>query len=325
MQFKKVISLVLVVILLLSLTVFSTSAADATTAKKEEKKFVQLVVEASSATNGENSFVVADETIEVKVTIPEGKNPGVAYMMFDVKYDVEVLDLDEKSISTDIFTMGSPELDRKGIIIDEENGRVTFMTDMLVHANITSVGTVATLSFVAKKDACKDVAVAVENFIAFNSSDDAVKTVAGSANLTVHAFDEGKQVAPTCTEDGYKTYTCTKCAVSYDAVDESSKALGHDMSKASCTEASECSRCGLEGAKAAGHSFSIWKVETEADEGVEGLKSRSCSVCGEKETEKIPALPEGDSSLPVVAIVIIVIVVVAAAGFCVYWFVIRKK
>ena len=321
MQFKKVLSSVLVVILLLSLTVFSASAAET----KPAEKVVELAVEVTSAADSENSFLMAEETIEVKVTIPAGKNPGVAYMMFDVNYDVEALELDEKTISTAIFTMGSPELNRAGIIIDEDNGRVAFKTNMLAHSNITETGAVATLSFTVKKDVCKDAVIAVSNFMAFNAADNQVKAVAGSEKLTVHAFDDGKQVAPTCTEDGYKTYTCTKCDASFDVVDESSKALGHDMSKATCTDDSKCTRCGLEGTKATGHSYSSWKVETEASEGVDGVKARSCSTCGDKQTEKIPALPVEDSSFPVVAIVIIVIVVVAAAGFCVYWFVIRKK
>ena len=317
MQFKKVLSSVLVVILLLSLTVFSASAS-------ADSAF-ELAVEATSTANAEGSFIKAGETIEVKIAIPEGKNPGVAYMMFDVEYDAAALDLDEKTIATAIFTMGSPELDRAGIIIDETNGRVAFKSDMLAGANITTTGNVVSLSFKVKADVCAATKIEVTNLIAFNASNNEVVTVAGSDELTIHAFGEGKKVEPTCTEDGYVTYKCTKCDVSYDEVDEASKALGHDMSKATCTEDSACTRCKLAGDKATGHSYSAWKVEKEAAEGVEGVKARTCSNCGDKETEAIPALPAPESGFPVVAIVIIVIVVVAAAGFCVYWFVLRKK
>ena len=319
MQFKKVISSLLVVILLLSLTVFSASASADSAFK--------LAVEVSSAASAENSYIKAGETIEVKVAIPEGKNPGVAYMMFDVAYDADALDLDEKSIViSELFVMGSPELDRAGVIIDEENGVVTFITDMLSYVNTTATGAVATLKFAVKSGVCADAEIAVANLSAFNASHDEVKTEAGSAKLTIHDFAEGKKVAPTCTEDGYVTYKCSKCEVSYNVVDDASKALGHDFSKVSCTEDSACTRCNLAGEKATGHNYSSWKVEKEAAPGVAGEKVRSCSNCGDKQTESIPELPVEDSNGSVVAvIVIVVIVVLAAAGFCVYWFVLRKK
>ena len=318
MQFKKVLSSLLVVILLLSLTVFSASAS-------ADSAF-QLAVEITSTADAEDSYIKAGETIEVKVAIPEGKNPGVAYMMFDVAYDADAFDLDEKSITvSDLFVMGSPELNRAGVIIDEENGVVTFITDMISYVNITETGAVVTLKFAIKSGTCADTEIAVANLSAFNASHDEVKTEAGSAKLTIHDFAEGKKVAPTCTEDGYVTYKCTKCDVSYDVIDEASKALGHDFSKVSCTEDSACTRCNLAGDKATGHNYSSWKVEKEAAPGVAGESVRSCSNCGDKQTEVIPALAEEVNDSPVVVIIIVVVVVLAVAGFCVYWFVLRKK
>lgn len=286
MQFKKVLSSVLVVILLLSLTVFSASAAAASA--------FELAVEVTSTADDESSFIKAGETIEVKIAIPEGKNPGVAYMMFDVEYDAAALKLDTKSIATAIFTMGSPELNRGGIIIDEENGRIAFKTDMLAYTNTTETGAVVALSFKVNEGVCAKTEIAVSNLMAFNVSNDEVKSVAGAQELVIHDFDDGKKVDPTCTENGYVTYKCTKCDVSYEVVDESS-ALGHDFSKVSCTEDSACTRCKLAGDKAIGHNYSAWKVEKEAEPGVDGAKVRTCSNCGDKQTEVLSALPAEES------------------------------
>lgn len=64
---------------------------------------------------------------------------------------------------------------------------------------------------------------------------------------------------PTCTEQGYTTYTCS-CGSSY---------------KDDYTDPT-------------GHSFGEW-TETKAPAGTEpGEKTRTCSVCGEIETEEIP-------------------------------------
>ena len=319
MQFKKVISAALVVILLLSLTVFSASASAASV--------FELAVEVNSTADEENSFIKAGETIEVNIAIPEGKNPGVAYMAFDVYYNPESLDLDENSVTTAIFTMGSPELNRAGVIIDEEFGRIAFKTDMRNASNIVETGVVATLSFKVLAE-CTEETIEVWNLLAVNASSDIVETVEGSAEVVVHSFKETEKVGATCTEDGYTSYKCEKCDATYDVAGD--KALGHDFSKATCTEDSACTRCELAGDKATGHSYSAWTVDKEAAEGVEGSKSRTCSNCGNKETEKIPALAiqdpiDDESSFPVAAVVIIVVVVVAAAGFCVYWFVLKKK
>ena len=283
-------------------------------------------MEITSAADAEDSFIKAGETIEVKVAIPEGKNPGVAYMMFDIAYDAAVFDLDEKSIATtDIFVMGSPDLDRAGVIIDEENGVVTFITNMFANKNTTGTGNVVTLKFAVKNGSCADTEIAVANLIAFNETHDEIKTEAGSAKVLIHDFAESKKVAPTCTEDGYTTFKCTKCDVSYNVSDDASKALGHDFSKVSCTEDSACTRCNLAGDKATGHNYSSWKVEKEAAPGVAGESVRTCSNCGDKQTEVIPELPDDGNGSAVAIIVIVVIVVLAVAGFCVYWFVLRKN
>ena len=48
------------------------------------------------------------------------------------------------------------------------------------------------------------------------------------------------------------------------------------------------------------HSYGEWRTTKEAEEGVDGIKERICSVCGIKEETKIPALVISDSSENVV-------------------------
>ena len=105
----------------------------------------------------------------------------------------------------------------------------------------------------------------------------------------------------TCTAAGYTTHVCTRCQNTY--VDEYVSALGHDydavLTKATCTEAGyttyTCAHCDdsyvAGNVDALGHNFGEWAVTKEAQVGVKGEETRTCSVCGEKETRLIPSLP----------------------------------
>lgn len=70
-----------------------------------------------------------------------------------------------------------------------------------------------------------------------------------------------KVTAPTCTEDGVRTTTCTVCGEEY-----------------------------MEVIPATGHQYGEWAGVNEATETKEGLRERICSACGEKEFEVIPVL-----------------------------------
>ena len=66
---------------------------------------------------------------------------------------------------------------------------------------------------------------------------------------------------------------------------------------ATCTKdgvrTTTCTVCGEEYTEvipATGHQYGAWKVIKEATETAEGLRERICSVCGEKESEIIPVL-----------------------------------
>ena len=122
--------------------------------------------------------------------------------------------------------------------------------------------------------------------------------------------------APNCTTNGYTTHTCTRCRHTY--IDAEIAKLGHDMSDATCTEASKCKRsgctytvgtalghtwsnaicttpktcsaCGKAEGIALGHSWNDGVVTKEPTTENTGIKTYTCITCGEQKTENIPVL-----------------------------------
>jgi hypothetical protein len=128
------------------------------------------------------------------------------------------------------------------------------------------------------------------------------------------AIREENRVEPDCTNDGsYEKVTyCTECGEVLNRETITLPALGHKPSAAvkennvdpDCTNKGSydnvvyCSVCGEELSRttvevpALGHDLGEWKVITEAQVGIPGLKQRECSRCDYVETEEIPALPQ---------------------------------
>lgn len=94
--------------------------------------------------------------------------------------------------------------------------------------------------------------------------------------------------AATCTEEGIKTQTCTRCN---QVTNLTINKLGHDMSAGTCTTLPTCSRCGhTEGE--ANHDYSTIAARIIEDPDCEryGYKILTCSKCGEEKTESIHRL-----------------------------------
>ena len=118
-----------------------------------------------------------------------------------------------------------------------------------------------------------------------------------------HSWDNGTVTkAATCTTDGVKTYTCTKCG---DTQTETKKAKGHTVVtdkavSATCTKAgktagSHCSVCNTvitkqETVKATGHSYDAGKVTKVPTATTTGIKTYTCTKCKATKTETIPKL-----------------------------------
>ena len=119
-----------------------------------------------------------------------------------------------------------------------------------------------------------------------------------------HHWDQGEIITEaTCTEEGEKKFTCSICG---DEKTEKVSATGHQHSEirnkkeATCKETGYsgdtwCKDCGkkiLSGqtiAKTENHSWDAGKVTTKATCTEEGEKTFTCSICGDKKTEKISA------------------------------------
>ncbi|MBQ3215621.1 MAG: hypothetical protein IJB11_05850, partial [Oscillospiraceae bacterium] len=92
--------------------------------------------------------------------------------------------------------------------------------------------------------------------------------------------------APTCTEDGYTTYTCAICGDSYVA--DEVAALGHSWVEGTCTEAGYCERCGATG-ETLSHNYTAEVTAPTCTEA--GYTTYTCSACGDSYVgEEVAAL-----------------------------------
>ncbi|MCD8375349.1 MAG: GDSL-type esterase/lipase family protein [Oscillospiraceae bacterium] len=125
---------------------------------------------------------------------------------------------------------------------------------------------------------------------------------AGAAPEPAHSWNSGQVTKEaTCTQAGEMTYTCTVCGATKT---EDIEATGHSAAlqnarAATCTEDGYtgdmvCTICGQvlsagEAISAAGHSWDQGAVTTQATATADGVKTYTCTVCGESKTEAIVA------------------------------------
>ena len=126
-----------------------------------------------------------------------------------------------------------------------------------------------------------------------------------TSEMSLHVWDNGMPVtAPTCTETGVVTYTCTVCGITKT---ETVNALGHSFTNyiynndASCTEdgteTAACDRCPETATRTAvgskkGHTEDSGTVTKQPTETEAGVKTFKCTVCGiELRTETIHPIP----------------------------------
>ena len=76
------------------------------------------------------------------------------------------------------------------------------------------------------------------------SSNNTYMIMTPAQTVCVHTpVDEGEVTAPTCTEDGFITHTCSKCGESY--VVDGEKALDHSFDEGTVTKAATCTATGI--------------------------------------------------------------------------------
>lgn len=133
------------------------------------------------------------------------------------------------------------------------NNKLAYLT---ASANPKTVGgTLFTIQFEVLKDGCTEISLSVKEL----ADIDLQSIPSATQSAKIHNY-ETEITPPTCTEDGFTTYTCA-CGDTYvgDYVDET------------------------------GHSFSDWTTEIEPNCTETGLEKQTCSACGETETNELPA------------------------------------
>lgn len=259
------------------------------------------------------------------MTLTLDENPGLVSLRFRVKYDPNVVTIENNSDITALEDFGySSSFEEPSV--DNINGKVMLMWVCgTAKNNSTATGDIASVKFTVLPDAAAGSAgISIEPLDIFfvdedkNTVDPAEKygtditgyfKIPSAADFDKliqivheHTWDSGTETtAPSCTEKGEKTFTCAECGATRT---EEIEALGHDWDKGTvtalptCTEKGVktfvCARCNetkTEDVPALGHDWSEWTVTKEATSDEEGERIRECNVCGEQETETIAKLP----------------------------------
>ena len=207
----------------------------------------------------------AGESVTVLVSFDV--NPGVA--MFELAMDYD---------STKLTITGSKCKVGGDFTCNNTNGKIIWFSD----SNMTTTGVVFELTFAVAADATGTLPVGIKSSLVANLDEEelTVNMTPGNVNIScAHTADDGTVTKEaTCTEDGEKSYKCSKCGE--DMGVKTVPATGHTEVKyaavsATCTEAgktegSHCSVCGeiikaQTVVPATGHTYaSDWKYdETE--------------------------------------------------------------
>ena len=140
-----------------------------------------------------------------------------------------------------------------------------------------------------------------ETIVTVKSVVDGVQAVV-NVNVREHTWNDGEvTTAPTCTKAGVKTFTCATCG---ETRTEDIKATGHALvvdeavaptcTETGLTEGSHCSVCNevikaQEEVLALGHTWDDGVITTAPTCTKTGIKTFTCTTCGEIRTEDIKA------------------------------------
>ena len=300
MKNNKLISVLLALLVCLSMVV-SVSAS-------EEANLI-FALESKDSSVEELGAAVVGAGEEFVVTVDIVKNEGFKNAILYVEFDAEKLELTAvKSLDKDnvkVFDSGKIYI---GPANSWEAGEA-----------YTATGSIAELTFKVKVETDEQISIAL------NVSSKNVTNAAGKANvvsvaaeaLTVnvvaanHVCDKNNTVEannaaePTCTEAGRNAdLLCAHCG---KLVTEGTAiaATGHSFGEFVVTTAPTCNAFGVQTRTCSvcgetetdatvpmvEHTFGEWKVTTAATTEAEGVETRTCSGCNKAETRSIEKLP----------------------------------
>ena len=103
-----------------------------------------------------------------------------------------------------------------------------------------------------------------------------------------HQWVKGEVTEPTCSSEGYTTYTCSICGSTKQ--DDFTDKLPHTPDgNTDCTKDTLCTVCGEVIRPAGEHTYDEGKVKTDATCTEPGIMEYTCEVCGAVKEEEIPA------------------------------------
>ena len=108
-------------------------------------------------------------------------------------------------------------------------------------------------------------------------------------DATNHSYASKVTTAANCTKEGVKTFTCSKCASKYT---ESIAKTAHNYAAATCTKPKTCT-CGATSGTALGHSYSYAKNKAPTTSATGTLKG-TCSRCSGTTSVTVPKLNTTD-------------------------------
>ena len=121
---------------------------------------------------------------------------------------------------------------------------------------------------------------------------DGVCTVCGSG--CVHDY-EAETTDPTCTAQGYTTYTCKVCEYTYKG--DYKDPLEHNWQDATCTEAKKCSLCGATDGDPKGHNYTTEVTAPTCT--AQGYTTHTCTGCGDVIVDNYTPVTEHTAGVPV--------------------------
>ena len=170
-----------------------------------------------------------------------------------------------------------------------------------IHCKFNLTGTSYTYTLSDPGVYYASVAAVNTKYYAWYTISDATKFEIKATATCTHSYTSKITTAATCTANGIKTFTCSKCANSYT---QSIAALGHDYKDsitkaATCTEKGvktfKCSRCTssyTQDIAALGHNWvkSVQPACIEYEGSWDGYSETKCNRCSASSKKTIPAI-----------------------------------